>query len=114
MFTAYVVLAVLTALAVGTGAWQNFTRHPIPVAAARQVHTPDFLHDVIGTLFLAAAGGLLLGLVVRPLGIAAAGGLVVFFVLAVLAHLRVKDFHLGPPLVALTLATATLVMTVAA
>jgi hypothetical protein len=114
MFSAYVVLAVLTALAAATGAWLNFTRHPIPVAAARHVHTPDYLHDVIGALFLAAASGLLLGLAVRPLGIAAAGGLVVFFVLAVLAHLRVNDSHLGAPLVALTLATTTLVVTIAA
>lgn len=114
MYPAYVVLTLVTAAATLAGAWLNFTHHRISVEASRQVGTPDSLMRPVSGVFFAATVGLLAGLVFRPLGIAAAVGLVLHFILAVLAHLRVRDFHLGAPLGALGLVTANLALTVAA
>lgn len=71
----------------------------------------------IGTLKLAGAIGLLLGLFgVALVGIAAAAGLVLYFVCAVYTHLRVGDnsvADLAPPGFFLALAVAALAINVA-
>ncbi len=51
---------------------------------------------VLAALEIAGALGLLVGLAWAPLGIAAAIGVVLYFVGAVIAHLRVKDKGFGP------------------
>ncbi|MFI1235215.1 DoxX family protein [Nocardia salmonicida] len=111
MSTLYTVLTLLTATATGLGCWMNYIRHPIPVAAAKVVQVPESWIVVMGTLLGAGAVGLLVGFVVPALGIAAATGLVLYFVGAVIAHLRVRDYALGPVAVFLGLAVATLAVT---
>lgn len=113
MYVMYVVLTLVTAGCALGGAWANFTRHPIPVAAAEQVKVPQSLMRLIGSVFLAAALGLLGGLVVPLLGLAASIGLVCFFACAIAAHLRVGDLHLLPAGVGSALSVATLVVTYA-
>lgn len=70
----------------------------------------------LAVVLLAGAAGLLLGLWWwRPLGIAAAAGLVIYFVLAVGVHLRIKHYTglFGPTLM-LGLAVATLWLQISA
>jgi hypothetical protein len=66
---------------------------------------------VLGGLKAAGAAGLILGLAGVPiLGIAAAAGLVLFYIGAVIAHLRVRVLHtIAFPAGFLVLAVATLV-----
>lgn len=68
-----------------------------------------------GVLTVLTAVGAVSGawLVIPLLGIAAAVGLTLYFVGAIGAHLRVRDLHLGPPVLALALAGATLAATLA-
>ncbi|MCP2299203.1 DoxX-like family protein [Nocardia amikacinitolerans] len=113
MFALYVTLTTLTALAAATGAWMNFVRHPIPVAAAKEVRVPQTWMLPLGSLLAAGALGLVAGFAIPLVGIAAATGLVLYFIGAVIAHLRVADFHLGRVSTALALTVATLAATLA-
>jgi hypothetical protein len=109
----YVVLTSIMAVSAASIACLNFLRHPMPVAAAQQVRVPHSWIVPLGIVMLAGALGLVAGFVVPPLGVAAAAGLVLYFVGAIIAHLRVGDFHLGPPSGVLVMAAATLAATVA-
>ncbi|MGV0809629.1 DoxX family protein [Mycolicibacterium setense] len=113
MYVVYVVLTVVTALAAGAGAWMNLTHHPVPVAAAQQVQVPQSWMIPLGIAQGAGALGLLTGFVAPPIGLAAASGLVLYFLGAVIAHLRAGDRHYSAVLPALTLVTVTLAATVA-
>ncbi|TQM09986.1 DoxX family protein [Pseudonocardia kunmingensis] len=113
MFVLYVSITLITALAAGAGTWMNYTRHPTPVAAAKQVQVPESWMVPLGTLQGLGALGLIAGFVFPPIGLAAATGLVLYFIGAVIAHLRVGDRHYGAVLPALALVVTTLVVTVA-
>jgi hypothetical protein len=66
---------------------------------------------MLGLLNAAAAFGLLIGLIgVPPIGTAAAIGLVLYFFGAIVAHLRVRDYSIGPAAAFLLLAAAALVL----
>jgi hypothetical protein len=67
---------------------------------------------MIGALEVAGAGGAVLGLAVRPLGLAATGGLVLVGVGAIATHLRAGDppSEAAPAGVALLLASAALAL----
>lgn len=108
----YIAVTAITVVMAFCGAWANFTHHPVPVDAARQVQVPEKWIRPIGGVFTAAALGLLAGIVFRPIGIAAATGLVLFFMCAIGAHVRVGDRHFGAAVVALMLSSATLVVTI--
>ena len=67
-------------------------------------------YRLIGVAELAAAAGLLAGLVLHPLGVAAAAGMAVLLTGAVIMHLRAGDGpkHMAPALVALAVTVAYL------
>jgi DoxX-like protein len=67
----------------------------------------------LGVLKAAGALGLLAGIRVRFIGIAAAVGLVLFFIAAIITHLRGRDSSFGLAIVFLLLALAALVLRVA-
>jgi len=67
---------------------------------------------MLGALKAAGALGLLVGLRVPLIGIAAAVGLVLFFVGAIITHLRGRDYSFGLAIVFLLLAVAALVLRV--
>lgn len=113
MLVLYAVLTAITASSAAVAAWMNVVRHPVPVAAAKQVQVPQSWMLPLGALLGAGALGLVAGFAVPALGLLAATGLVLYFVGAIIAHLRVGDFHLGRPAAALALAAATLAVTVA-
>ena len=94
MVTAYVIVTgvavALTALS-GVAALVHFT--PIVPAMARVGVPESWLTFPIGTLKVAGAVGLLLGLAGVPLiGTAAAIGLVLYFVCAIYTHVRAGDY----------------------
>jgi hypothetical protein len=68
---------------------------------------------MLGTLKAAGALGLVIGICVPLIGIAAAVGLVLFFVGAIVTHLRARDYSFGLAVVFLLLAVAALVLIVA-
>jgi hypothetical protein len=67
----------------------------------------------LGILKGASALGLLIGIGVPLIGIASATGLVVFFVGAIITHLRARDYSFGLAVVFLLLAVAALVLRLA-
>jgi uncharacterized membrane protein YphA (DoxX/SURF4 family) len=112
MFIAYIIVAVVMAFfAVGSGV-AKLQHNPRVVAGVNGVvGVPIPWFPVLAACEIAGALGILIGIFWPPLGLAAAVGLVVYFVGAIIAHLRVRDFKgLGSPVVPLALAVATLVL----
>lgn len=98
MHTAYVVVTVLAVVANAAIALADLAHARFVVANAASVGVPESWVVPLGLLKAAGAAGLLLGLLGVPLiGTLAAGGLVLFFVGAVLAHLRARNYALGAP-----------------
>jgi hypothetical protein len=88
MFTTYVIVTILAAAANAAAAGFDFARHPQVLANGTALGIPHSWLLPLGALKAAGALGLLVGIGVPPLGVAAALGLVLFFVGAVLTHLR--------------------------
>jgi lipoprotein signal peptidase len=111
LFTAYVVVTLMAVAASTFVAIANFMRLEFVLTTAAKVSVPESWITMLGTLNAAAALGLLLGLVGVPLvGTAAAIGLVMYFVGAIITHLRVRDYSIGPAAAFLLLAVAALVL----
>ena len=111
MFTAYVVVTLMAIAASTFVAVANFMRLKFVLSTASKVGVPQSWITTLGTLNAAAALGLLLGLIGVPLiGTAAAIGLVLYFVGAIITHLRARDYSIGPAAAFLLLAVAALVL----
>ena len=115
MFIALVVAAVLLAVMCASSASLKLRRDERAVAAiGGTVGVPLRLFPVLAALELAGAAGMLVGLWLEPPGIAAAAGLVVYFVSAMVGHLRVGDTKgLTMPLLPLVLAVVVLALRIA-
>lgn len=111
MFIAYAVVGVLLALALGASAVLTFTRNEAITASMGKVGVPGTWFPWLASL-KAVALGLLIGLGVPLIGSAAAIGVVLYFIGAVVTHLRVKDYEIAPPVVLALLAAAALVLRV--
>lgn len=79
------------------------------VEALVRVGVPERMFLVLASLELLGAAGLLIGVFFRPLGIAAAVGVVLYFLGAVIAHLRVNDAK-NAPMPALFMALSAVVL----
>jgi hypothetical protein len=104
----YFAATILAALANGYAASLNFAGAESVKAVADRIRISRRCMLPFGTLLACGAVGLVAGLAVPALGTAAATGLVVYFVCAVLAHLRVGDRRLGGAVCFLLLAAAAL------
>ncbi len=112
MFIVYIVIAIiLSFMLVGSG-MAKLRRNPTIVHG---------IHEVIGVPLrwlpwlaaceIAGAAGLLIGIAWWPLGVAAAIGVIIYFIGAIVGHIRVRDFKgLPPPVVILLIAVAALVL----
>ena len=110
MFTAYLVVGMLTAAANGAFATLDFLRHEFVLQNMARVRVKRSWLYPLGTLKLAGAVGLLVGIAVPALGVAAAIGLVLFFIGAIVTHVRAQDYSSIPfPGSVLLLAVASLV-----
>src|SRR5213082_555911 len=113
MFTAYIVVTLLAAAANIFSATLDFIRFkPILINMAR-ASVPESWITTLGTLKAAGALGLLVGIGVPLIGTAAAVGLILFFVRAIITHLRAHDYSFGLAVVFLLLAVAALVLRLA-
>ncbi|UQS22953.1 MULTISPECIES: DoxX family protein [Amycolatopsis] len=108
----YVTVTVLTILLNAAIAVADFARARFVLANSAAVGVPASWLPVLGTLKAAGAAGLLLGLLgVRWIGIAAAAGLVLFFLGALIAHVRARVFgNIAVPGLFFALAVASLAL----
>ncbi|RCV48508.1 DoxX family protein [Marinitenerispora sediminis] len=97
---------VLLALVLLGSSAAKLTRAKAIVEGMTAAGVPLGMLPFLAACEIAGALGLLAGLVYGPLGVAAAGGVVLYFVGAVGAHLRVRDFKGLPPALALLLFAA--------
>jgi hypothetical protein len=88
MFAAYVIVAVLAAAANTYIAINDFIRADWILANMTKVGVPRSWLFPLGVLKAAGALGLLVGIGVPLIGAAAAVGLVLFFVGAIITHIR--------------------------
>jgi hypothetical protein len=108
MFTAYVVVTLIAAAANALSAGFDFVRYPKVAVNMAQAGVPESWMFPLGFLKAAGALGLIAGFVVPPIGIAAAFGLVLFFIGAILTHIRGHFYDFALPIVFLALAVAAL------
>ncbi|WP_229875220.1 DoxX family protein [Streptomyces nojiriensis] len=114
MFIAYSVVGVLLALVLAASATFTLQRNDQIVASMQKVQVPDSWLPRLATLKAAGAIGLVAGLWVTPLGVAAAAGVTLYFVGAVISHLRVKDYELAPAAVLTLVSAAALALRILA
>jgi hypothetical protein len=105
----HVGVVLLAVVANAFSAVADFLRLERIRVSMERVGVPTRILPLLGVSKAAAVVGLLVGVVVPWVGVAAAGGLVLFFVLAVAAHLRGRDRMIGLPVGFLALAVAVLV-----
>jgi hypothetical protein len=109
--TAHVLITVVAIAANAAIAVADLARAGFVLANSASVGVPRSWLTPLGLLKLAGAAGLLLGLAGFPLvGTAAAAGLTLFFVGAVLTHLRARNYALAFPGAYLLLAASSLVL----
>jgi hypothetical protein len=92
VFTAYIVVTLLAAAANTFSAALDFIRYKQILTNMARVGVSESWITMLGTLKAAGALGLLIGIRVPLIGIAAAVGLVLFFVGAIVTHLRARDY----------------------
>jgi uncharacterized membrane protein len=108
MFITYIVVTILAAAANIFSATLDFIRYkPILINMAK-VGVSESWITTLGILKAAGALGLLIGIGVPAVGIAAAAGLVLFFIAAIIIHLRGHDHSFGLAIAFLFLAIAAL------
>src|ERR1700739_3021012 len=94
MNTAFIVVTVTTAIVTGAIAVPELVPAAFVLGNSAKVGVPCSLLRALGAVKLAGAAGLVVGLLgLRALGIAAALGLVLFFVGAVVTHLRARVLY---------------------
>ena len=113
MFAAYLTVTLLASAANGLAAVANLIGHEYPKTQADRLRIPRSWMRPLGTLLAAGAVGLLVGLAVPALGTLAAAGLVLYFLGAFGAHLRARDYQVGPWAMFFSLAVAALAVNLA-
>lgn len=113
MFIAYIILSSVLALACLASGLSKITAQQGMVDQLTGLGVASRFIPVLGTLLVAGAAGLVIGNWVGALGVAAAACLVLYFLGAVLTHLRAGDAKGStPPAVLATTAAAALILRV--
>ena len=110
MFTAYIIVTVLAAAANVFSATCDFVRYRQVSIAMAKAGVPESWMTALGILKAAGALGLLVGIGVPLIGTAAAGGLILFFIAAIITHVRARDYSFVLAVVFLMLAVAPLML----
>src|SRR2546430_8935390 len=93
MSIAYLTVTVITIVANAGMGIADLARAPFVLGNSGSVGVSPKWLPTLGTLKIAGAAGLLFGLLgVQALGIAAAIGLILFFVGAIVVHIRARAF----------------------
>jgi hypothetical protein len=96
MFTAYVVVTLLATAANIYAATADFSRAEWIVVNMSKMGVPQSWMLPLGALKMAGALGLLIGFGVPLIGVAASAGLVLFFIGAIVAHMRAHWYSFYP------------------
>jgi hypothetical protein len=96
MFVAYIVVAVLLSLLLVASGRAKLVKDEKVTTTMTRLGVPESWFPRLSALEFAGALGLLAGIVYRPFGIAAGIGVVLYFVGAVIAHLRANDAKGAP------------------
>jgi DoxX-like family len=114
MNTAYVVITLITATITAGVAIADLIPAGFVLANSAEVEVPRSWLPALGAVKLAGAAGLIVGLLgLRAMGFAAAVGLVLFFVGAVVTHLKAHVlYNIAFPGAFLVLSAATLALMV--
>jgi len=110
---AFVAVTILGAVLNGAAAVTYLIGHEYPETQADTKGIPRSHVSVLGTLLAAGTVGLLAGLAVPLSGILAAAGLVLYFVGAIIAHLRVGSRSIGGGIAFLATAVAAVTLDLA-
>lgn len=112
MFVASVIVSSLLILATAFSGYGKLTGNPQVVEPlTTTLGVPRRLIPVLGSLLVAGALGTLAGIWWAPIGIAATGCFVLYFLGAVVTHLRAKDWAgVGPTGALLLLSAAALTL----
>ncbi|MEU4550611.1 DoxX-like protein [Micromonospora violae] len=94
MFAAYVTVTILASVFTGIAAVTYLIGHDYPKAQADMKRVPRSWVPRLGLALAAGSVGLLAGFAVPLLGTLAAAGLVLYFIGALIAHLRVGSRQL--------------------
>jgi hypothetical protein len=114
MFLATVLVSALLAALMAYAAVRKLSHRPEVVASYARVGVPEDRLNLLAATLLAGAAGLLVGLLWAPLGIAAAVAVVVYFLVAIAAHIGSDDLANVPTPVAMeTLAVAAAALRIA-
>ena len=111
MFLAYIILAILRAAQIAYSSSSKVRRTPCVVKTIVEgANVPIQWLPWLAACELAGAVGILVGIAWTPLGITAALGLALYFVGALVAHVRARDFRgMLTPIVPLLFSVAVLV-----
>jgi hypothetical protein len=110
MFTAYLIITLLAVAANLFSAMCDFVRYKQVSIAIARAGVPESWMTMLGALKAAGALGLLVGIGMPLIGTVAAIGLMLFFVGAIITHLRARDYSFGLAVVFFLLAVAALVL----
>jgi hypothetical protein len=110
MFIACIIVTVLAAAANIFSATLDFIRFKQVLINMQKAGVSESWITTLGILKAAGAAGLLIGIGVPLIGTAAATDLTLFFVGAIITHLRARDYSFGLAVVFLLLVVAALVL----
>jgi len=110
VFAAYVTVTIIASVFSGIAAVTYLIGHEYPKAQADMKRIPRSWVPVLGVLLAAGSLGLAAGFAVPLLGTLAAVGLVLYFLGALIAHLRVGSRQLVGWAVFFSIAVAALVV----
>jgi hypothetical protein len=88
-----VIVSALLAASMTFAAIRKLSHRPEVVATYTRVGVPEDSLNLLAAILLAGALGLLLGLLWAPLGIVTGVGVVIYFAVALAAHLRADDLR---------------------
>jgi DoxX-like family len=106
MSLAAAIVSLLLASVLTYSALRKLSHQPEVVQSYVRVGVPEERLNYLAMLLLAGAAGLVAGLFWAPIGIAAAAALVVYFLLAVGAHIGARDTQHIPTPIAIELVSA--------
>ena len=111
MSTAIAVVSIVLAVALAVSAINKLSHRDAVVQTYAKLGVAEERLNLLAILLLAGAAGLVVGIWWPAIGIAAAIALVLYFLSAVLVHLRANDArNLPTPLVLGVLAAVTLIL----
>jgi len=110
MFVAAAIVSALLAVTLVNSARMKLTRNEPVIDVMTRVKFPLDKLWLLAVAEVAGAVGLIVGLFWWPIGVAAAAGVVLYFVGAVIYHLRAHDMTLAPAAVLVLVSIAALVL----